>query len=415
MDEQIPLINIVNKNERELNTTELTNITGRKYGITVGKTVEAPIKKMLADLKRHSFDDGSKAKYTYYVEDGYRSLKKQQGKFISGILNIICKQMEDYDLHTDKENKIIIKLKNGYKESLISKLNSIRNGGKKTYSYKDCLDQKTEIQFWDKWFTEWYDEWIKNKYSKNISLRDATEAAYDYVLNQLLDIGLLTEEQCDLFKSQKESKKLFDDLTIMLAGYSEHESGLAFDIQVFAGRKEIFLNENNNIDYLCEIAAQNGFILRYPKDKDKNVPKKIITGVKTEVWHFRYVGSPEIAKEIMTNGLTLEEYVIAQNIISKFNNNKDLTPEVISNYIDDLIMSDSSNIFDDIVGTVAKKQIRDNKLLLDDLKNYLKGKLVKNNSNEIQKNAQDSQGLIQRPPFEPHSYPTYDNGDGKHI
>ena len=28
-----------------------------------------------------------------------------------------------------------------------------------------------------------------------------------------------------------------------------------------------------------------------------------------EPWHFRFVGSPEVAKEIFDKGLTLEEYV----------------------------------------------------------------------------------------------------------
>ena len=44
-----------------------------------------------------------------------------------------------------------------------------------------------------------------------------------------------------------------------------------------------------------------GFILRYPKGKEK------ITGFKYEPWHFRYVGT-KVAKIIYENNLTLEEY-----------------------------------------------------------------------------------------------------------
>ena len=49
--------------------------------------------------------------------------------------------------------------------------------------------------------------------------------------------------------------------------------------------------------------ADYGFILRYPKDKTN------ITGIIYEPWHFRYVGV-EAAKYIMSNNLTLEEYIL---------------------------------------------------------------------------------------------------------
>ncbi len=49
--------------------------------------------------------------------------------------------------------------------------------------------------------------------------------------------------------------------------------------------------------------AKYGFILRYPEGKEN------ITGYSYEPWHFRYVGSPEIAKEIMDKGITFEEYL----------------------------------------------------------------------------------------------------------
>ncbi len=49
--------------------------------------------------------------------------------------------------------------------------------------------------------------------------------------------------------------------------------------------------------------ADYGFILRYLEGKDE------ITGYSYEPWHLRYVGSSEIAKNIMDQGLTLEEYL----------------------------------------------------------------------------------------------------------
>jgi D-alanyl-D-alanine carboxypeptidase len=86
-------------------------------------------------------------------------------------------------------------------------------------------------------------------------------------------------------------------------GTSEHETGLAIDVtgengecaaeDCFAGTVEA--------DWLQEHAAEYGFIIRYPKGKDS------ITGYQYEPWHLRYVGKA-IAKEIMSRGITLEEY-----------------------------------------------------------------------------------------------------------
>ncbi len=82
-------------------------------------------------------------------------------------------------------------------------------------------------------------------------------------------------------------------------GHSEHQSGLAFDInQVtdsFAGTPEAI--------WLAEHCHEFGFIIRYPKGKEH------ITGYKYEPWHIRYVGDPELAKAITDSGLCLEEYL----------------------------------------------------------------------------------------------------------
>ena len=79
---------------------------------------------------------------------------------------------------------------------------------------------------------------------------------------------------------------------------SEHNLGLAVD----------FNNVDNAFEkepaftWLVENAANYGFILRYPKDKED------VTQIKYEPWHWRYVG-PEYAKEMKDLGLCLEEYI----------------------------------------------------------------------------------------------------------
>ena len=49
--------------------------------------------------------------------------------------------------------------------------------------------------------------------------------------------------------------------------------------------------------------AKYGVILRYLEGR------KDSTGYDYEPWHFRYIDSPEIAKEIMDKNITLEEYL----------------------------------------------------------------------------------------------------------
>ncbi len=58
----------------------------------------------------------------------------------------------------------------------------------------------------------------------------------------------------------------------------------------------------DEILWLQQNCSRYGFILRYPEGKED------ITKVSYESWHFRYVGV-EAAEEIMSQGLTLEEYM----------------------------------------------------------------------------------------------------------
>ena len=92
----------------------------------------------------------------------------------------------------------------------------------------------------------------------------------------------------------------------MPPGYSEHSTGLAFDIVALSyqmlNEKQEKTEENK---WLQEHCAEYGFILRYPKGKEE------ITGISYESWHFRYVGT-EISKYIMENGLTLEEFLTGE-------------------------------------------------------------------------------------------------------
>lgn len=88
-------------------------------------------------------------------------------------------------------------------------------------------------------------------------------------------------------------------------GYSEHQTGLAFDIgevnQEQHWASSSFADTEAG-EWLAENAHMYGFIMRYPKGKEQ------ITGYMYEAWHFRYVGK-DIAKEVYEADSTLEEYL----------------------------------------------------------------------------------------------------------
>ncbi len=82
-------------------------------------------------------------------------------------------------------------------------------------------------------------------------------------------------------------------------GYSEHQLGLAVDID--SSDTESCSNESV-WDWMKRHCHEYGFIWRYPGVKSD------ITGISNEDWHFRYVGK-EAATYIMENQLCLEEYL----------------------------------------------------------------------------------------------------------
>ncbi len=88
-------------------------------------------------------------------------------------------------------------------------------------------------------------------------------------------------------------------------GHSEHQSGLALDVNSV----EASFANTAEAKWLAENCYKYGFILRYPNGKTDK------TGYIYEAWHIRYVGV-EIATKIYNSGLCLEEYY---GITSQYN------------------------------------------------------------------------------------------------
>jgi len=90
---------------------------------------------------------------------------------------------------------------------------------------------------------------------------------------------------------------------IAVPGTSEHETGLALDIVTPSYQVlDAGYADTAAAKWLLENAADYGFILRFPKDKQD------ITKIIFEPWHYRYVGT-EYSSQIMDSGLCLEEWL----------------------------------------------------------------------------------------------------------
>lgn len=97
------------------------------------------------------------------------------------------------------------------------------------------------------------------------------------------------------------------------AGYSEHQTGYAFDIRDYNYVHEDY-SKSTSFTWVSQNAHKYGFIIRFPEGKEH------ITGYQYESWHYRYCGI-ECATYIYENNITFEEYY---EYFIKFNNPKNL-------------------------------------------------------------------------------------------
>ncbi|MEA4932506.1 MAG: M15 family metallopeptidase [Lawsonibacter sp.] len=84
------------------------------------------------------------------------------------------------------------------------------------------------------------------------------------------------------------------------AGYSEHQTGLALDINTASFSSHF--ETTAEFSWLQEHCAEFGFLLRYPQAEEA------ITGYSFEPWHYRYVGV-DVARICTDQHLTYEEYL----------------------------------------------------------------------------------------------------------
>ena len=117
------------------------------------------------------------------------------------------------------------------------------------------------------------------------------------------------------YRSKEDQQRIYDDNAaqygeahtrtfVASPGYSEHQTGLAFDLNIYYA-EDGTCNEFENVpesSWILDHAHEYGFVQRYAADKTD------ITGISNEPWHFRYVGAVHAALMHEQN-LCLEEYI----------------------------------------------------------------------------------------------------------
>ena len=109
----------------------------------------------------------------------------------------------------------------------------------------------------------------------------------------------------DKRKSEEEAARLAATIQ-PAANANEHGTGYAADIlSADNPQQDTSFAETRAYEWLTAYAAEYGFILRYPQDR------QAATGIVFEPWHWRYVGV-ENALAIRASGLSLEEFIALQ-------------------------------------------------------------------------------------------------------
>lgn len=147
-------------------------------------------------------------------------------------------------------------------------------------------------------------------YGENQKLRKVAYDAYVEMFNAAKKDGLTLIINSS-YRSFEEQEKIYNDYSSWYsvneadkiaarAGYSEHQTGLAVDIQSYCSQTKEF-DECEEFTWLKNNAFKYGFILRYPKDLEH------LTGYSYESWHYRYVGK-DISEYINDKNITFDEY-----------------------------------------------------------------------------------------------------------
>lgn len=108
--------------------------------------------------------------------------------------------------------------------------------------------------------------------------------------------------QQQLYDADLAASGLSTSDSVSKPGYSEHHTGYALDLSYQSSAGNNYLDGTGDYAWLVENCYKYGFIVRYTEDKSS------ITGIISEPWHYRYVGTVH-AEAITKGGYCLEEYI----------------------------------------------------------------------------------------------------------
>lgn len=132
-------------------------------------------------------------------------------------------------------------------------------------------------------------------YAKKM-MKQAKKQGYQLIINSAYRSYQDQEEIVNTYKELYGDN--YVEKYVLQAGFSEHQTGLGFDFG--STDSKIFIN-SDEYKWMEENCYKYGFIHRFKSSYED------ITGIKSEAWHYRYVGV-KAAKYIYENDITLEEY-----------------------------------------------------------------------------------------------------------
>lgn len=128
---------------------------------------------------------------------------------------------------------------------------------------------------------------------------NAKEQGFNFYIRSAYKSYQVQKNLYELYCAQE--KQEVTDTHFARPGHSEYQTGYALDIVSELNNSLNSFENTKESEWLKANAHKFGFILRFPKGKEK------ITGFKAEPWHYRYAGL-EVAKEIYEKDITFEEY-----------------------------------------------------------------------------------------------------------
>ncbi len=280
------------------------------------------ISSMIKTAKYHKTNE-YKLKKLGYNKDEISIIVEEPKENIDYILNNNYNDIIDDIIkekyYLNKNLQKYIEYKNNHQQEKLSDIIAIINTHADKEEYKET--NKTDIEKKELMLVNKYNHLDENYKPENI-IKISPVYAYDEnsapkeVLEQYKKMFNAAQEQgLELiisssyrsYEEQKETYEFYEQTKgenvknyASLPGYSEHQTGLAFDILKIGVLTDDF-DQTDEFKWLINNSYKYGFILRYPKEKEK------ITKFDYESWHYRYVGI-EAAKIIHDENITLEEY-----------------------------------------------------------------------------------------------------------